>query len=160
MSDSPLFKHRVSQATIDALAPRFASALPGFDEALFATRAAAGLEELALKARIQQIAAAAQASWSGPVAQLIDALPTVATAEPGLAGFAVWPLLQVIEDFGLPARQASLAAMRALTGRWSAEFAIRPISTRRYHAGLHRVEVQVNGRVLSGADFRLAMPDA
>lgn len=33
----------------------------------------------------------------------------------------------------------------------------RPISTRRYHAGEHRVEVQVCGRVMGGAEFELEL---
>lgn len=32
----------------------------------------------------------------------------------------------------------------------------RPVTTRRYYPGLHRVELQVNGRVLAGQDFELA----
>jgi len=32
-----------------------------------------------------------------------------------------------------------------------------PVSTRRYHAGSHRVEVQVNGRGLDGGDFALVV---
>jgi 3-methyladenine DNA glycosylase AlkC len=32
-----------------------------------------------------------------------------------------------------------------------------PVTTRRYHAGGHRVEVQVNGRVLDGGDFELVL---
>lgn len=36
-------------------------------------------------------------------------------------------------------------------------FAIRPISTRRYYPGRQRLEIQVNGAVLGGADFELRM---
>ena len=36
-------------------------------------------------------------------------------------------------------------------------FAIRPISTRKYYPGRQRLEIQVNGRVLAGADFELVM---
>ncbi len=36
-------------------------------------------------------------------------------------------------------------------------FAIRPISTRKYYAGRQRLEIQVNGAVLGGADFELVM---
>jgi 3-methyladenine DNA glycosylase AlkC len=32
-----------------------------------------------------------------------------------------------------------------------------PVTTRRYHAGVHRVEIQVNGRVLGGGDFELIL---
>lgn len=35
---------------------------------------------------------------------------------------------------------------------------IVPVTTRRYYPGRHRVEVQVNGRVLAGADFDLVSP--
>ena len=34
---------------------------------------------------------------------------------------------------------------------------IRPISTRKYYAGTHRVEIQVNGQVLGGAGFALVL---
>ena len=37
--------------------------------------------------------------------------------------------------------------------------AIRPISTRRYYAGRQWLEIQVNGRILGGADFELVMTD-
>ncbi|MDE2634776.1 MAG: DNA alkylation repair protein [Chloroflexota bacterium] len=36
-------------------------------------------------------------------------------------------------------------------------FAIRPISTRKYYPGRQRLEIQVNGTVLGGADFALVM---
>jgi 3-methyladenine DNA glycosylase AlkC len=35
------------------------------------------------------------------------------------------------------------------------QHAVRPITTRRYHPGLHRVDVQVNGRVVAEAAFEL-----
>ncbi len=39
----------------------------------------------------------------------------------------------------------------------SRKLAIHPISTRKYYAGRQRLEIQVNGRVLGGADFELVM---
>ena len=36
--------------------------------------------------------------------------------------------------------------------------AVRPISTRRYYGGRHRIEVQVNGRVVAQAAFLLVVP--
>ena len=35
---------------------------------------------------------------------------------------------------------------------------MRPITTRRYHAGRHAVEVQINGKVVAEAAFTLLMP--
>ncbi|WP_432064481.1 DNA alkylation repair protein [Streptomyces sp. C10-9-1] len=44
--------------------------------------------------------------------------------------------------------------------RWSGtrRHPFRPLSTRRYHPGLHRVEIQVNGRRYGGAEFLLTGP--
>ena len=120
------FKEHISAATVATLAPRFATHLPGFDSAAFMRSAADGLESMELKARIKHLAAAARGAWGGRLSELIAALPEIATSEPELSGFPVWPLLQIIEDYGLPARDESVAAMAALTGRMSAEFAIRP----------------------------------
>lgn len=41
--------------------------------------------------------------------------------------------------------------------RLSKNMAIRPISTRKYYAGRQRLEIQVNGVILGGADFELVM---
>lgn len=35
---------------------------------------------------------------------------------------------------------------------------LRPLSTRRYHPGAHKVDIQVNGRVLAEIDFELRVP--
>lgn len=35
----------------------------------------------------------------------------------------------------------------------------KPVTTRRYYAGRHRLEIQVNGRVLAGVDFELIVDD-
>lgn len=42
--------------------------------------------------------------------------------------------------------------------RISKKHAIRQITTRVYYPGRHRIEMQVNGQVLGGADFALVMP--
>lgn len=41
--------------------------------------------------------------------------------------------------------------------RFGREHRIVPITTRRYYTGRHRLEIQVNGRVLGGADFQLSL---
>lgn len=53
-----------------------------------------------------------------------------------------------------------LKKMRLAAGEWAQiekRFAIRPISTRKYYLGRQRLEIQVNGDVLGGADFELVM---
>ena len=52
-------------------------------------------------------------------------------------------------------KRATLKAGDSLS--LSKSHAIRPISTRRYYAGLQRLEIQVNGRIVGGGDFELVM---
>jgi 3-methyladenine DNA glycosylase AlkC len=44
---------------------------------------------------------------------------------------------------------------RSETRQFSKTLKIRPVTTRRYYTGIHRVDVQVNGVVLDGLDFVL-----
>ncbi len=50
-----------------------------------------------------------------------------------------------------------LSLARGQTATINKKMAIRPISTRRYYAGAQRLEIQVNGKILGGADFELVM---
>ena len=52
-------------------------------------------------------------------------------------------------------KKATLAAGDTL--RLEKSHSIRPISTRRYYPGCQRLEIQINGRILAGADFELVM---
>jgi hypothetical protein len=52
-------------------------------------------------------------------------------------------------------RNVSLDGRQSLTLRKNHAF--KPITTRRYYPGLHRLEIQVNGQTLAGADFELLM---
>lgn len=56
--------------------------------------------------------------------------------------------------FQLATRRLSPAGEAAYQRRQD----FRPISTRRYHPGAHRLEVRVNGRVVGGAPFLLEAP--
>lgn len=40
----------------------------------------------------------------------------------------------------------------------SKQHSLRPVTTRRYHAGLHAVELQVNGKIVARAAFTLTLP--
>jgi len=35
---------------------------------------------------------------------------------------------------------------------------IKPITTRRYYPGAHRLEIQVNGQIVGGGGFELTIP--
>lgn len=115
---------------------------PRFDRREFETKALRGLDALEFKARAMQIADALEATLPDDfalAATLIeralgppgegDALD-FRSSEQGLAGWICWPLGEFIARRGLAQPERALAALHALTQRFSAEFAIRPFLLR------------------------------
>jgi 3-methyladenine DNA glycosylase AlkC len=47
----------------------------------------------------------------------------------------------------------------AATASFSKRFSFKPVTIRRYYPGRYRIEIQVNGSVLGGADFELVSPE-
>lgn len=125
------FKNLVSAASIRRLGEAVAAVVP-LDVVAFEAEALRGLDALELKARVAQVAACLQprlpASWEAAVEVLVAALPP---RDPALLGHAwLWPMLRVVEVFGADAPETSLPALRQMTSRFSAEFAIRPLIAR------------------------------
>ncbi len=125
------FKNLVSAASIRRLGEAVAAVVP-LDVDAFEAEALRGLDALELKARVVQVAACLQpwlpASWEAAVGVLVAALPP---RDPALLGHAwLWPMLQVVEVHGADAPEVSLPALREMTSRFSAEFAIRPLIAR------------------------------
>ena len=134
------FKHLINAEAIRDIGLHLARAGPGFDRRVFEQQALAGLDGLALKARVMQVAHALVASLPADVhraASLLEAslgpagqgddLAGLRTSSAGLAGWPVWPLTEAITL--LAARQhpaRGLQALHAMTQRLTAEFAIRP----------------------------------
>ena len=122
---------------------------PRFDQNRFAHLALAGLDTLALKARVMQVARALVATLPADVdhaAGLLEAslgpagagdqLSGLRTTDAGLAGWPVWPLTEAIALMAAeqaPAR--GLQALHAMTQRMTAEFAIRPFLVRHPQLG-------------------------
>jgi 3-methyladenine DNA glycosylase AlkC len=57
---------------------------------------------------------------------LTAALASDDAGSSGLRGFLVWPLTEIVARRGLPYFEESMAALREMTKRFTAEFAIRP----------------------------------
>ena len=118
------------------------SALHSFqasDAAGFERTARRGLRPLELKERVRHVAKALRRHLDDeyPVAlrQITATLeaPLEGTEEVSSGLFIEWPLLQIVEDHGADEGvdleehfEASMAALHALTQRFSAEFAVRP----------------------------------
>ena len=125
------FKNWVCEASVRRLGTELARIVVGFDEEHFATTAAAGLEPLELKARVQQVGRAIRPhlspKWSTALDQLVAAMPAPAPNHEGMTAHAHWwPVLDLVERQGLVDIEASVNALCKLTTTFSAEFAIRP----------------------------------
>lgn len=140
------FKNLINPARVAEAAAHLQRAWPDFDAARFVALATQGLEALEMKARAMQIAAALQATLPAdfdaaaavieaalaPIAEPDDALQPgwAGTAAEGLSGWMLWPVGEYIARQGLDQPHRALAALQALTQRFTAEFAIRPFIVR------------------------------
>ena len=137
------FKNLISPALVRAAAPALQRAWPAFDGERFAALATDGLETLELKARAMHVCAALEATLPANFAAAADVIEAaLAPAEPadadaptndptgGLRGWILWPVGEYIARHGQEQPQRALAALHALTQRFTAEFAIRPFIVR------------------------------
>jgi 3-methyladenine DNA glycosylase AlkC len=137
------FKNLVNPALVRAAVPALQRAWPAFDGARFASLACEGLEGLELKARAMHVCAALESTLPADFAAAADVIEAaLAPAEPadsitptddpagGLRGWILWPVGEYIARQGQEQPRRALAALHALTQRFTAEFAIRPFIVR------------------------------
>ncbi len=133
------FKNLLNPALVAEAAAQLKRHHRRFDAAAFTALACTGLEALEMKARALQICAALEATLPADfdaAAGLIENSLAPATApgeisaapglHEGLRGWILWPVGEYIARRGLPQPERALAALHALTQRFTAEFAIRP----------------------------------
>lgn len=135
------FKNRVGPEAIDHITRAVAAAWPAEGVAFaaddFRRAALTGLDALELKARVVHVADALAAHlppFGRAVPILLATLgapadpeaPDAAADHTGLRGFAAWPLLRYVARHGIDDPSTALPALGEMTGRMSAEFAIRP----------------------------------
>lgn len=132
-------KSLLNDRSVALLAASVEAVLPRFDSAVFAASACDGLEALELKQRAAQIGTAlwralgdaAGASEAARVGPLLASLgkPLSTTAGYGLAPFFYLPHSALLHAF-VTETELGLEACHALTQRFTAEFAIRPLLLR------------------------------
>ncbi len=133
------FKNLLNDTTVRTAARHLHRAWPGFDSTAFERQALKGLDALEMKARAMHIADALEATLPSDfdaAATLIEAslAPPLAdesgiasqSGQAGLAGWVLWPVGEFVVRRGLAKPQRALAALHALTQRFTAEWAIRP----------------------------------
>jgi len=133
------FKNLVDAELVRVTAAHLRRAWRQFPQAKFERLALDGLASLELKARVEHLATALQATLPTSFPAAADVLEgSLAPARmdtdlgalrpgpEGLAGWAVWPLCTFVARAGLDDPQRALRCLHALTQRHTAEYAIRP----------------------------------
>lgn len=136
------FKNLISRETVVQTGRHLARVHPPFDRARFERAALRGLESLEMKARAMQICDALEEHLPSEFAQAADVLEAslgpagtgddlgFRISEAGLAGWVVWSMGEYVARRGLEHPERALRALHAMTQRFSAEFAIRPLIAR------------------------------
>lgn len=135
MASQTPFKDYVNPEAIRGLAGILAAGDPRIDVDRFCAEACEGLEDRELKERVAHVArvVAAHVDPDFPTAavRLVTGLPPAQTGtEDVVLGFTIWPLCTWVEHAGIDHFDAAMAAMHALTQRFSCEFAVRPYLAR------------------------------
>lgn len=134
------FKNLIHAGLVREAGEHLARHAAGFDARAFARQASRGLEALEMKARAMQIAEALEHHLPPRFADAADAIEAaLAPAEDGeamaqldglqqgLRGWILWPVGEFVARRGLAEPQRALACLHAITQRFTAEFAIRPL---------------------------------
>jgi 3-methyladenine DNA glycosylase AlkC len=145
------FKNLIGPATVVNAGHHLRRAWPTFDRKRFEAQAATGLEQLEFKARAMQLADALEATLPDDFhaacelleASLAPPLAMDAQGEPlklgeardehGIGGWALWAVGEFVARRGVAdeaAARRGLACLHAVTQRFTAEFAIRPLIQR------------------------------
>lgn len=132
MNDRPLMKDGVDVIAVERIAKALTRVYAGFEFERFTEECIKGLEPLELRQRIDHIIQVLHhflpADFS-QTATILCALPSVwdkGSSDDPLRGFAMWPLIDYVAVYGLEHPGQSLDVCEALTGLFSAEFAVRP----------------------------------
>lgn len=126
-----LFKDEINPAVVVRIGAALAAFQPGFPEDAFAADGRRGLAGLEMKDRVRHVMAALSRHLPDDFPQALEAVRQAALlldedGQPLLSGFAAWPLIDWVGEYGLDHPDLSLEALRRMTHRFSAEFAIRP----------------------------------
>jgi 3-methyladenine DNA glycosylase AlkC len=133
------FKNLINAQTVSQAGLHLQRAWPAFDRRRFERLAGDGLDALEFKARAHHLCTALEATLPEDfalAASIIEAslgppgvgddLATLRTSDAGLGGWVVWPLGEFVVRRGMQQPERALAALHALTQRFSAEYAVRP----------------------------------
>ncbi len=119
-----LLKDEINTDVVEFLARALQARYAEFDTDAFTQAITLELETLELKDRVNLIADTISERLPADYPTALAILVEVAQTD--IDQWAAWPLCSFVERHGTNKPEASLAAMSALTKRWSCEFAVRP----------------------------------
>lgn len=118
------FKHWISPAVVQAYAQGLKKAWPDFDTESF-LEVQKTLEHHELKGRVRLIAYALKKHLQPEYKKALNTLLKSIRIKK-IEGFSLWPATEFIQLYGTNDFDHSFAAMRELTQKFTAEFAVRP----------------------------------
>jgi 3-methyladenine DNA glycosylase AlkC len=132
MAENRLMKDGLGKEAIQRISEALEKAFPALSKASFEKAALNGIEKLELKDRVRHLIEVLHQflpdDFPTTAKILTDSRDNWDLGDPNdnLAGFAAWPIIDYIGEYGLDYPQESLQALKQLTPMFSAEFAIRP----------------------------------
>lgn len=130
------FKNAISPEIVRLIGELIAEHVSEFDAAAFERKIVPHLGPLALKERVALIASELDKVLPKALEPRYRVLRAVmhpdahgavgVSTKEGLCGWAIWPLTQLVGTTGLADFDASLAVLRDMTDRFTAEFDVRP----------------------------------
>jgi 3-methyladenine DNA glycosylase AlkC len=133
------FKNLIHEGTVRSMAAHLSRVDARFPAARFQRQALRGLGALELKARAMQLCAALEETLSPDFIAAADHLeaalgtpsdpllpPHAAAQDDGLRGWCLWAAGEFVARRGLAQPERALAALHAITQRFTAEWALRP----------------------------------
>ena len=132
MAKQRLMKDGLNAAAVERIAKSFKKTHPDFPTKPFIADALSNLETLELKDRVRHIIRVLHnylpPDFSKTAEILLRLKPNWIPGDPNdnLGGFAAWPVIDYVGEYGLDAPETALAVLKELTALFSAEFAIRP----------------------------------
>ena len=136
MSEKTTLKVHLNMIVAEGWADRITTVYSSFNTASFLQQIESELDQLELKQRSALIATALRDHLPRDYAQAITILrqafpPELSEVDGEFSfGFDMMPIPHFVELYGLDDFETSVAAMKEITKRFSAEFAIRPFLTR------------------------------
>ncbi len=162
-----LFKDELGAAAVESLARALHQVRGDFPAGTFTDESLDGLEALELKDRVRHLIAVLTrhlpAAYPAALEIVRDALLLDdADGAPLVSGFAAWPLIDWVGECGREHPELSLEALRRMTHRFSAEFAVRPFllehtdrTLETFHRWTHDPDPHVRRLVSEGTRPRL-----